>query len=292
MAFHIVRGDVVKMKVDAIVNAANTSLQIGGGVCGAVFRTAGEDQLRRECERIGGCEAGKAVITRGFALPAKHIIHAVGPIWRGGLAGEAIILRECYKSSLEIAKKYRFSSIAFPLISSGTFGYPKDQALNIAVDELGKFALTSDMEIFLVIYNAEDFMLETHFRRKIMNYIEEYKGVERGKAAPLSDEHFKAAAASASLEDNFCRKANITRKDYLRMMVSPLQKRLGKNELLSIAIGLELDLQITLRLLAKFGYTLDVDRTEDLIVQYFIENREFNIFEINKALVGFGYPEL
>lgn len=124
MPLEIVRNDITKMRVDAIVNAANSRLEQGGGVCGAIFSAAGADKLQRECKHIGHCDVGEAVITNGYDLPAKHVIHAVGPVWQGGHHNEEALLSSCYTNSLNLALKHGLASIAFPLISSGIFGYP------------------------------------------------------------------------------------------------------------------------------------------------------------------------
>lgn len=139
MPFKIVRNDIVKMKTEAIVNAANINLKMGGGVCGAIFKAAGKNILQKECDEIGSCRVGQAVITDGYDLEAKHIIHTVGPIWRGGNSGEDKLLYKAYRSSLELALKYNIKSIAFPLISAGIYGYPKDKAMRIAIDAISGF---------------------------------------------------------------------------------------------------------------------------------------------------------
>ena len=119
---------IIKLEVDAIVNAANSSLMMGGGVCGAIFRAAGPAELQVACDRIGHCNTGSAVITPGFRLPAKYVIHAVGPVWNGGFSGEPEQLRSAYQQSLKVAKENGCHSIAFPLISAGIYGYPQDKA--------------------------------------------------------------------------------------------------------------------------------------------------------------------
>ena len=129
----IVVADIVDMEVDAIVNAANEGLRAGGGVCGAIFRAAGRDDLQKACDEIGHCDTGSAVITPGFALKARYVIHTVGPIWHGGLQGEPELLASCYTRSLDLAAANGCTSVAFPLISSGIFGYPKREAWHVAL---------------------------------------------------------------------------------------------------------------------------------------------------------------
>lgn len=153
MPFEIIRNDITKMHVDAIVNAANNRLQKGGGVCGAIFDTAGDVALQEVCHEIGRCEVGGAVITDGFNLPAKYIIHAVGPIWNGGSKNEPQLLASAYRNSLELARKNNCESIAFPLISSGIYGYPKDLALRVAIDAISAFLMEHDMQVYLVVFD-------------------------------------------------------------------------------------------------------------------------------------------
>ena len=174
MPLEIVRNDLTKMKVDAIVNAANPALQMGGGVCGAIFRAAGERELQDACNKIGGCKVGEAVITAGFKLDAKYIIHTPGPIWQGGVNQEDARLKVSYENSLELAKNHQCESIAFPLISTGIYGYPKEEASQIAVSTISSFLRHDDMHVYLVVFDKNSFGLSKKLFSSIYQYIDEY----------------------------------------------------------------------------------------------------------------------
>ena len=154
MALKILQADITTLKVDAIVNAANTNLLAGGGVCGAIFRAAGRHELQAACDKLAPIKTGEAVITSGFNLPAKFIIHTAGPIYRDSKHGEPELLRTCYTNSLKLAAEKNLQSIAFPLISSGIYGYPPFAALKVAVDAIKNFLTAHDLDVTLAVLDS------------------------------------------------------------------------------------------------------------------------------------------
>ncbi|WKY47897.1 O-acetyl-ADP-ribose deacetylase [Eubacteriaceae bacterium ES3] len=327
MGFQIVRNDITKMKADAIVNAANQSLLGGGGVDGAIHRAAGP-KLLDECKTLGGCETGQAKITGGYKLPAKYVIHTVGPVWEGGSRNEEKLLRSCYQNSLILAADRGLKSIAFPLISAGAYGYPRDQALRVAVYEIGNFLLEHEMEVTLVVYDQASFKLSENLYSAISQYIDERyadeNSVGRGSdftGGQLREQvEFLEMPAAASIqrlksqrklddlvnqvEESFSesllrlidekgmtdaetyKRANIDRKLFSKIR-NDKSYHPGKQTAIAFAIALHLNLDETRDLLARAGFALSHSNRADIIIEYFIEERNYNIFEINEALFAF-----
>lgn len=324
MPLEIVRNDITTMQVDAIVNAANTALQMGGGVCGAIFNAAGATELQAACNEIGECPVGEAVLTDGFQLQASNIIHTVGPIWQGGTEGEEALLANCYKNSLAIAVAEGYESIAFPLISSGIYGYPKEQALQIAIATISEFLMDHDLYVYIVVYDQKAFGLGKKLFTSIAEYIDENYVEERdlkysrnrqmldeevileSQMAPIEGPVKKRSLEDvlSQIDDSFSesllrlidekgmtdtetyKKANIDRRLFSKIRntedYTPLKKTV-----IAFAISLELNLDETIDLLAKAGYTLSQSSKFDLIIAFFIEEKNFNIHEINEALFNF-----
>ena len=323
MPLHIVRNDITTMKVDAIVNAAKESLLGGGGVDGAIHRAAGPELLA-ECHILGGCKTGEAKITKGYRLPAHFVIHTVGPIWRGGSHGERELLASAYRSSLELALAHGCETVAFPLISSGVYGYPKDQALKVAVDTIGDFLLAHDMMVYLVIFDRAAYTIGGKLFADIAAYIDDRyvdahtdsREIQRRRMAmtsmPMEEEEWAPATAApfgldealskldesfsqmllrkideAGLTDAQCyKKANIDRKLFSKIR-SDVHYKPSKPTAMAFAVALELPLEEAREMLGKAGFAFSHASKFDIIVEYFIAHRNYNIFEINEALFAF-----
>ncbi len=318
MPLEIVRNDITKMQVDAIVNAANESLLGGGGVDGAIHQAAGPELLDA-CRKLKGCKTGCAKITKGYGLPSRYVIHTVGPIWQGGTMGEEALLRSCYRESLALAKHHRCQSIAFPLISAGAYGYPKDQALRVAMDSITQFLAENDMQVYLVIFNKQAFQISSKLFSAVQAYIDDHyvalhedpasyclrraEAAQRYMAAPMAangsledalgqlDESFSEMLLrkidEKGITDSACyKRANIDRKLFSKIRSSKHYKP-SKPTALAFAIALELPLGETRQLLEKAGYALSHASKFDIIVEYFIRNGNYKISEINEALFAF-----
>ena len=291
MPLIIERNDITKMHCDAVVNAANKSLRGGGGVDGAIHRAAGP-RLYEACAKIGGCPTGQAKVTEGFDMPCRYIIHTVGPIWLGGAYQEAELLASCYRESLRLAAELACESVAFPLISSGAFGYPKEEALHIAVSEISAFLLQHDMTVYIVVYDREGFRISKKLMNDVTEYIDEhYVDEHPNERNSLFLAYDNALPLGSALEkgmtDAQCyKKANIDRKLFSTIRGNKLYKP-SKPTVLAFAIALELSLDETNELLLKAGFALSHSNKFDVIVEYFIRNGRYDVFEINEVLFSF-----
>ena len=330
MPLEIIRNDITKVYVDAIVNAANSSLLGGGGVDGAIHRAAGPELLE-ECRALGGCNVGQAKITKGYKLPAKYIIHTVGPVWSSANNNEEKLLADCYKNSLALAKEHNLDSIAFPLISSGAFGYPKDKALKTAISVIGDFLLVNEMTVYLVVYDKAAFVLSEKLFSSIEqyiddNYVEEHPFNRRDrleKRLEQNEYYLEESMLSPmeapepikihkrSLDDvvkqmdktfsqmllglidekgmtdaETYKKANIDRRLFSKIR-NDITYKPSKPTVIAFAIALKLNMDETKDLLLKAGFALSNSSKFDIIIQYFIEEGNYNIFEINEALFVF-----
>ena len=329
MPLIIVRNDITKMPVDAIVNAAKESLLGGGGVDGCIHRAAGPELLA-ECQTLGGCKTGDAKITKAYRLPCRYVIHTVGPVWNSGSHGEREQLVSCYQTSLALAKEYQCETVAFPLISSGIFGYPKDQALRVAVDTIGEFLLHNDMTVYLVIFDRRAYQISGKLFADIAEYIDDHyvdahtdtrrermrrmnvlesrveAVCESAMPAPMmapmavggldnllthldagfSETLLKLIDRSGKKDAEVYKKANVDRKLFSKIRNNPDYKP-SKSTAIAFAIALELNLDETRDLIARAGYALSASSKFDVIIEYFIGQKKYDIFEINEALFAF-----
>lgn len=333
MPFTIVRQDITRMRVDAIVNAANTALAMGGGVCGAIFRAAGAAELQAACDKASPIKTGGAAITPGFRLPAKYVIHAAGPVYSPRTAERnEQQLRSAYMESLKLARAYQCESIAFPLISSGIYGYPKEEALKAAVTAIRDYLVDHDMDVYLAIFDKASFAVSEGLLGAVASYIDEnYADAHSGLRRKLLAAERKAmndamaalsfgaaplmanAKGLAHLIDELDEPFNTTlfrlidakgktdaevykRANIDRKLFSKIRTGKGytpgKRTILALAIALELTLDETDDLLRRAGYALSHSQKFDVIVEYFIVSGRYDIFEINQVLFQYDQPLL
>lgn len=360
MPFRIIRNDITKVSADAIVNTANPKPIFAGGTDAAVYKAAGVQELLAERKKIGIIPVGEVAVTPAFRLHAKYIIHTVGPIWQGGTRGESEALASCYRKSMLIAAQLGCRSIAFPLISTGTYGFPKDLALNIALKTIEAFLQDGDMDVILVVFDRKSFVLSDKLVSDVRQYIdenyaskrefEEYEVDVHGseaelerrrrlwqqrndsasmvREAPASSAVFSRDSADSceqasrrmekpsgledvlsSKEDNFhdmlfrlidrkgmkdtevWHKANISHKLFSKIKCNEKYTP-SKKTALALAIALELNLDQTVDLLGRAGLALSPSSVSDLIMKYCIQNRIYNMFEIDALLFEYGMPTI
>ena len=336
MPFEILRNDITKMKADAIVNTANPRPVVGTGTDAMIHEKAGP-LLRLARQRLGSIPRGEAGVTAGYGLKAKYVIHTVGPVWQGGKSGEEQVLRSCYDNSLRLALEKGCKSVAFPLISTGNYGFPKDKALQIAISAFSEFLLEHEMMIYLVVYDRDSFRLSEKLFQSVASYIDEnYVQEQEFAACRVAEESCRYYATrrredtqllescgapeermacaptfapkAVSLEDmlkqtdagfsetllklidktgkkdsQVYKRAGLTKQHFSKIRNNPGYKP-TKATAISLALALELDLEETKDLIGRAGYALTNSSKFDLIIRYFIENRKYNIVEINCVL--------
>ena len=352
MPFEIVRNDIVNMQVDAVVNTANPNPVIGSGVDSGIHKKAGSELLAAR-KKIGCIDFGDAVITPGFGLDAKYVIHTVGPIWRGGNYQEEQILSSCYRKSLELAKKHECESIAFPMFSTGNYGFPKPLALQIAVREISTFLLENEMQIYLVVFGREAFALSEKLFRSVSSYIDENyirsktldeygtEGVYGSRfetrqfrdrleqSSRISEDIYASQAMEKCFEmpvgagvpmgsddwgqllknldtgfsetllqlidrtgkkdSEIYKKANVDRKLFSKIR-NNMDYKPSKTTALAFAFALKLDIDETKDFIGRAGFALSHSSKFDVIVEYFLVNRNYNVFELNEVLFAFDQP--
>lgn len=321
MGFHLVNEDITEMNVDAIVNAANNDLFPGGGVCGAIYDAAGFSKLYEACMKIGHVDTGKAVITPGFELKARYIIHTAGPVYIDGKHNEAELLKSCYKESLKLALDNHVTSIAFPLISAGIYGYPKGEAYDIACQAIREFLDSNDMDVYLTI--IDNYFLIERYKDECSKIISE---INKAKQQDYSFENepnsnafgfitikphkakSKIEEAISNVNDTFSeyllklidrsgmtdvevyKKAEIDRKLFSKIR-SDKNYRPAKKTVLYFCLALKLNIDDTKDLLNKAGYSLSDSIKEDVAFEYFIENKEYDIYKIKDVFCALGLKD-
>lgn len=349
MPFKLIRNDITKMKVDAIVNTANEAPLYSTGVDMAVYMAAGEKELLEARQKIGFMKEGDAAITPGFKLPAKYVIHAVSPSYMGGGIGEEERLRSCYQKSLQLAKEHQCASIAFPLIATGNFGYPKEEAMRVAVDEINAFLLKNEMQVYLVVFDKRSTELAAKLNPALETYIDHSYVKEQSKKEyeerflktrsteivdcntykmerdriekkqvsfdePL-DEYCDFLGESESALEERMRHMSDTFQEYLLYLIETkylsnaevykraiITKQLfskiklnrdyhpDKGTAMRLCVGAMLSLDETVDLLARAGYALSPCDKRDIIFSFFIENKVYDMIEIDIALEEHGLP--
>lgn len=323
MPFQIIRADIAQIQADAIVNTANPRPLIGVGVDSRLHEAAGPELLAAR-KRIGDIAPGDAAMTDAFGLKARYVIHTVGPVWRGGLMGERRLLRSCYDRSLQLALEGGCKSVAFPLIASGHYGFPKDKALKTAIEAFSDFLMNHEMDILLVVFDHSAYRLSEKLFHSVKSYIDEHYVNQYGmrrpfrSCAPMAARACEESAAlpEQSLEDILrqtdagftetllnridqtgkkdsviYKRANLSKQHFSKIRNNPGYQP-TKPTAIALALALELDLEGTQDLIGRAGFALTNSSKFDLIIRYFIERKNYNVVEINLALYEFDQPLL
>ena len=344
MPFLMIRNDITKVAADAIVNPANRNLLQGSGTSRAIYQAAGEQELTASCETIGRCDLGRAVCTPAFGLPAKYIFHAVCPAWHGGGFGEAEQLAGAYHSALELAAEYHCESVAFPLLSSGNYGYPKEQAFRIAVDTITQYVMEHDLTVYLVLYDRHSLAVSRKLFASVEEYIDDHYVAQndesyqfdRRRREPAERRRWRleeeatpmletaaappppaaAPMVARSLEnlmDNLgesfttrllrliderglkdstvYKQSNISRQHFSKIQCNR-EYNPKKKTVLAFAVGLHLSEDETIDLLKSAGYAFSDGSKRDWIVRYCLEQKIYNINQVNTLLFEYDQEQL
>lgn len=317
MPLEIIREDITRLMTDAIVHSTNPKLKMGRGSSESIFNAAGKELLINALKVFSYCAPGDVILTSAFNLASKYIIHTVGPIWAGGMDHEAEVLGSCYHQALNCAIENNIKSIAFPLISAGVHGYPKDEALRIAITTIQTFLLNHEIKVYLVVYDKQVYQLSTKLFTSVKQYIDD-NYVEKSKADyrlrdieidsyPINynkeisnseitfddlfnklDKSFSESLLSLIDKRNMSdvetyKKANISKAHFSKIR-SHKEYRPTKTTVLAFCIALSLSLDECIKLLEKAGFSLSNSSKLDLIVKYFIKHKNYDIYEINNVL--------
>jgi O-acetyl-ADP-ribose deacetylase (regulator of RNase III) len=293
MPFEIIRNDLTSVKADAIVNTANPEPRIGKGTDEAVYAAAGREKLLAERKKIGIIRPGEAYATPAFALSAKYIIHTAGPVWKDGFHHETEVLMDCYRNSLHLALQLHCASIAFPLISSGHDGFPKDQAVSAASSAIYSFLMKHDMEVILTVFDDESYAVTEHLFPGITSYIDEGCAGQQLHAQqrpsvmhePLSfqdliNEQMKEKKLKPA---EVYRASNLSKQTFSKLFASK-KNHPSRNTVLALAIGLKCSVSEAEVLLASAGYAFIPGDPADRCIKYFLSHDKYNIVEDNIAL--------
>ncbi len=313
MPLTIVRNDITKVKADAIVNSANPRPIFASGTDRAIYQAAGAEDLLTERQKIGIIEPGQAAATQAFRLPANYIIHTVGPMWFGGNEGEFETLSSCYTESLRLARKLKCKSIAFPLISTGVYGFPKDKAPSIALQAISAFLMECEMKVSLVVFDTESFVVSGRVFEDVQEIVRdsyvnvharyEYEGTLLSSGSPeekenekkaedtFSDRLFKIMNERGLKYSTVYKKANMNRQHFSKINCDPsyIPK---KTTVIALCIALELDIMDAEDLMQRAGYAFSPAIPFDRIAKNFIASGETNIWELNAALAAENLPQL
>ncbi len=271
MPVKIIRQDITKLKVDAIVNTTNSNLDASGGLDHYIHQLAGKE-LDVECRRIGKLKVGQACLTSGYKL-CKYIIHTASPVWNIQNKNNEALLKSCYLSSLMLANEYKLKSIAFPLISSGTNQFPKELALQVAMHSIVSFLTDHEMMVYLVVYDRNSYKISSELFDSIEAYIDDY----------YEDEHMLVCNSIIAPRFSLIDALNQMDESFSTMLL----RKIAKQTVIAFALALELSLDDMEDMLNKAGFSLSHSNKFDIIVEYFVSQGNYNVFEINEALFAF-----